>query len=212
MSSRGAHPILIGVAGGSGSGKTTFVNHLAEKMREQGLRCSSLSQDNYYHDQSHRFDHDGGSVNFDHPEALDFELMAMHLRDLKEGKSIQSPKYCFEKHQRKPQTIEVFSSEIILVDGILIFTSPAVLACLDHKIYMDCQEELRFSRRLARDTTERGRSPEGVQAQFKNQVKPMHDQFVEPCKDLACDIVTPKTFKQKNSTWARKLMEALEQS
>lgn len=194
-------PVIIGIAGGSGSGKTTFASRLREALGAQ--LCSMIAQDHYYRDQSHRFDHDGGSVNFDHPDALDFLLMAKHLEELKKGGAIESPRYCFESHTRKPETVTVSANKFILVDGILIFTQPKVIRWLDHKIFIDCEEALRFARRLKRDVEERGRTPEGVEAQFVRQVKPMHDLFVEPSKSVACDLVNPENFDEKTREWVR---------
>lgn len=191
---------VVGIAGGSGSGKTTFASRLREAIGE--ANCATVAQDHYYRDQSHRFDFDGGSVNFDHPSALDFELMARHLRLLKNGETVQSPRYCFATHTRRPDGTTIPSKKFIIVDGILLFSQPRILDCLDHKIFIDCVEDLRFRRRLKRDVSERGRTEDGVTAQFFNQVKPMHDQFVEPSKSFACDVVTPFNFEEKTIYWA----------
>lgn len=180
-------PYIIGVAGGSGSGKTYFARELQKILGDE--RCSILYQDNYYIDQSAKFDGDGGSVNFDHPSSLDFDLLAVGLRDLKQGKSIKVPLYDFATHTRKIETIECHPKKIILVDGILILDSSVVRAALDEAVFFDTPEELRFKRRLDRDIHERGRTPEGVKKQFDLQVKPMHNQFVEPSKIFAQTIV-----------------------
>lgn len=180
-------PYIIGVAGGSGSGKTYFARELQKILGDE--RCSILYQDNYYIDQSAKFDGDGGSVNFDHPSSLDFDLLAVGLRDLKQGKSIKVPLYDFATHTRKIETIECHPKKIILVDGILILDSSVVRAALDEAVFFDTPEELRFKRRLDRDVHERGRTPEGVKKQFDLQVKPMHNQFVEPSKIFAQTIV-----------------------
>ncbi|MEX0798078.1 MAG: uridine kinase [Bacteriovoracaceae bacterium] len=197
---------VIGIAGGSGSGKTTFAKRLIEAIGQDN--CALVAQDHYYRDQSNKFDFDGGSVNFDHPSALDFALMARHLKDLRQGKTIESPRYCFATHTRKKETFQVFPKKIVVVDGILIFSQPEVLENLDHKIFIDCEEELRFQRRLKRDTEQRGREEEGVRAQFFNQVKPMHDQFVEPSKELACDVVSPLNFHDKSDYWSKLVIES----
>lgn len=180
-------PYIVGVAGGSGSGKTYFARELQKILGDE--KCSILYQDNYYSDQSHRFDGDGGAVNFDHPESLDFELMALGLKELKKGGSIEVPLYEFATHTRKLETLSFNARPIILVDGILILDSPVVRAQLDEAIFFDTPEELRFKRRLDRDVAERGRTPEGVKKQFDLQVKPMHNQFVEPSKIFAQTIV-----------------------
>lgn len=180
-------PYIIGVAGGSGSGKTYFARELQKILGDE--RCSILYQDNYYIDQSARFDGDGGSVNFDHPSSLDFDLLAQGLRELKKGQSIKVPLYDFATHTRKAETIDCHPKKIILVDGILILDSSVVRAALDEAVFFDTPEELRFKRRLDRDVHERGRTAEGVKKQFDLQVKPMHNQFVEPSKIFAQTIV-----------------------
>ena len=180
-------PYVIGVAGGSGSGKTFFARELQKILGDE--ICMIIYQDNYYIDQSHRFDGDGGSVNFDHPDSLDFELLAKGLCELKKGNSIQVPLYEFSNHTRKKETIGCHPRKIILVDGILILDSKSVRAQLDEAIFFDTPEELRFKRRLDRDVNERGRNAEGVKKQFELQVKPMHNKFVEPSKTYAQTIV-----------------------
>lgn len=189
-----AVPYIIGVAGGSGSGKTFFARELQKSLGDEN--CTIIYQDNYYIDQSHRFDGDGGSVNFDHPESLDFMLMAKGLNDLKRGKAIKVPLYDFATHTRKKECLDCAPKKIILVDGILILDSALVRAELDEAVFFDTPEELRFSRRLERDVHERGRTPEGVKKQFDLQVRPMHDQFVEPSKLYA--QTTVKDFGDYN--------------
>lgn len=195
--------IIVGVAGGSGSGKTTFARRLKESLGEE--HCDILAQDSYYIDQSHRFDHDGGSVNFDHPSAIDFNLLASHMSELKKRFDVNVPIYDFATHKRVDDTHEFSPKKIILIDGILLYSQDVVLKELDHKLYVDCPEDLRFERRLNRDVKERGRTPEGVKSQFFSQVKPMHDEFVEPSKDAACDIVTVENFDEKCSEWVNYL-------
>ena len=171
---------IVGVAGGSGSGKTFFAEALAKKL---GPEVSFvLYQDNYYIDQSHKFDHDGGSVNFDHPESLDFDLMASHLEDLKNGFDIEIPMYDFATHSRLEKTKYQKAKKVVIIDGILIFTQPQILELCDETIFIETPEDIRFQRRLERDVIERGRTENGVKKQFEMQVKPMHDLFVEPSK------------------------------
>lgn len=195
--------IIVGVAGGSGSGKTTFARRLKESLGEE--HCDILAQDSYYIDQSHLFDHDGGSVNFDHPSAIDFNLLASHMSELKKRFDVNVPIYDFTTHKRVDETHEFSPKKIILIDGILLYSQDVVLKELNHKLYVDCPEDLRFERRLNRDVKERGRTPEGVKSQFFSQVKPMHDEFVEPSKDAACDIVTVENFDEKCSEWVNYL-------
>lgn len=178
---------IIGVAGGSGSGKTHFALQLQKQLGED--KCMILYQDNYYIDQSHRFDGDGGSVNFDHPSSLDFSLLAAALRELRQGREIHIPLYDFCTHTRKKETLKGAPKKIILVDGILILHSTEVRAELDEAIFFDTPEELRYQRRLHRDVHERGRTPEGVKKQFELQVRPMHNEFVEPSKCFAGTVV-----------------------
>jgi uridine kinase len=180
-------PYIIGVAGGSGSGKTYFARELQRILGDSN--CTILYQDNYYIDQSLRFDGDGGSVNFDHPSSLDFDLLALGLSELKSGKKIEVPLYEFATHKRLEKTIACEPKKIILVDGILILDSSVVRAQLDEAIFFDTPEELRYQRRLDRDVHERGRTPEGVKKQFDLQVRPMHDQFVQPSRNHAQTIV-----------------------
>lgn len=180
-------PHIIGVAGGSGSGKTHFAKELQKALGDE--HCMILYQDNYYIDQSSRFDGDGGSVNFDHPDALDFSLLAKGLRLLKTGATIDVPIYDFVTHSRKKDVLVSPPKPVILVDGILILHSNEVRAVLDEAVFFDTPEELRFSRRLERDVHERGRTPDGVRKQFELQVRPMHNQFVEPSKFHANTII-----------------------
>ncbi len=170
---------LLGVSGGSGSGKTFFAQKLQAELGSD--ICEIISQDNYYIDQSGRFDFDGGSVNFDHPDSIDFSLLASHLAAFKRGEAVHVPVYDFVTHSRLAKTVLTEPKPLIIIDGILIFHPPAVREKFDDLIYFDTNEELRFQRRLERDTKERGREPEGVRNQFYKQVKPMHDLFVEPC-------------------------------
>lgn len=171
-------PYVIGICGGSGSGKTTLAKRVQEHLGSE--RVQILSQDSYYHDLSSQFDHDGGSVNFDHPDALEFSLMSMHLEALKTGSSVEVPKYDFATHKRKPNSEIIYPKPVIIVDGILILSQEHVRKHFDRSVFLSVPEEVRLSRRLKRDVAERGRTPQGVVEQFHRQVKPMHDLFVEP--------------------------------
>lgn len=175
-------PYLIGIAGGSGSGKTFLAQRLAKKL---GASAQIILQDSYYHDHSQQFDHDGGSVNFDHPSAIDFKLLTKQLGQLKNGQNINMPQYDFKTHARVHSTLTTAPTEVIIVDGILIFTHPELRALFDKMVFVDTPEEIRFQRRLTRDVAERGRTPEGVRNQFYKQVVPMHNKFVGPSKQHA---------------------------
>jgi len=180
--------IIVGVAGGSGSGKTYFAKDLMQKLGSE--LAEIVYQDNFYIDQSHRFDGDGGSVNFDHPDSIDFSLLAHCLGQLKSGNDTDIPIYDFKTHTRASNKLKIQAKPIIVVDGILIFHPPEVRAQFDYLVFFDTSEDLRFERRLQRDVKERGRTPEGVLAQFQRQVKPMHDLFVEPSKHHANVVVS----------------------
>lgn len=180
--------IIVGVAGGSGSGKTYFAKDLLQKLGAD--QAEIVYQDNFYIDQSHKFDKDGGAVNFDHPDSIDFSLLAQCLGRLKSGQDTEIPIYDFKTHTRAKDKLTIKAKRIIVVDGILIFHPPEVRAQFDYLVFFDTSEDLRFERRLQRDVKERGRTPEGVLAQFQNQVKPMHDKFVEPSKHHAHVVVS----------------------
>ena len=194
---------IIGISGGSGSGKTTFARQLHLKLGES--ISNMLAQDHYYIDQSARFTSDGESVNFDHPDSIDFELLQQHLLQLKAGKSIEVPIYDFATHKRLLKTKRLQPPPVLLLDGTLILSQPKIRECLAESFFIDTPEEVRYARRLSRDVAERGRKPEGVQKQFLKQVKPMHDLFVEPSKGFATQIVSGNSsFDAPVNEWARK--------
>ncbi len=186
-STKRSKPYILGVAGGSGSGKTYFARAVRDRLGES--HSEIVYQDNFYIDQSKRFDFDGGSVNFDHPDAIDFSLLAECLEELKSGEATRIPIYDFVTHSRKVEKIHIEPKPVIIVDGILIFHAEPVRELFDDLVFFDTPENLRFQRRLERDVKERGREPEGVKNQFLKQVKPMHDQFVEPSKIYAHTVV-----------------------
>lgn len=174
---------IIGVAGGSGSGKTTLAQELVRAFGPN--RACLVLQDSFYIDQSARFDGDGGSVNFDHPSSLDFALLAEQLSALRSGSRVEVPIYDFATHTRSQRTEPLEPRSLVVVDGTLILDAPQVRALFDVAVFVECDEAIRFNRRLERDVRERGRTPEGVQKQFSLQVKPMHDAYVEPSKQYA---------------------------
>lgn len=177
---------VIAIAGGSGSGKTTLARHLCRALEPRG--CAMLGQDSYYFDQSSKFDRDGGSVNFDHPSALEFSLMADNLKALRAGLGVDLPVYEFATHSRAAKTEKLVHSPFIIVEGTLILSRPELCTLFDESVFIEVAEDVRFQRRLHRDVHERGRTPDGVREQFFNQVKVMHDQFVEPSKS-ACTVL-----------------------
>lgn len=180
--------LIVGITGGSGSGKTTLSRLIQKAVGAE--RCATISQDSYYYDQSHLFDRDGGVVNFDHPKSLEFSLLATHLRMIKQGKVVNIPTYDFKTHSRTSTVNEFVPKPLVLIDGILILSQPDIVKELDYSIYVDTPEQVRFERRLFRDVRERGRTPEGVREQFYSQVKPMHDVFVEPSRDVADNVIS----------------------
>lgn len=199
---------MLGVAGGSGSGKTYFAQALQSELGTEV--CEIISQDNFYIDQSRRFDYDGGSVNFDHPDSIDFVLLTHQMTELKQGKEVRIPIYDFVTHTRKKETILIKPKPLIIIDGILIFHPPRLRDIFDDRIFFDTPEELRFQRRLERDIKERGREPEGVRNQFFKQVKPMHDQYVEPSKAHAKSIVKEiEEFAHVLEGYCRKLKKLI---
>lgn len=181
--------VLIGIAGGSGSGKTTFVGELRQRLGKE--LCSVLSQDAYYKDQRRNFNGDG-SINFDHPRSMDLRLMAFHLDLLKEGRAVAVPNYCFRSHRRLDSVTRQQASGVILVEGTLVLYEEALRRQLNMAVYIDTPENVRLERRIQRDTQNRGRTVAGCQKQFFTSVKPMHDEFIEPSREYA-DIVYPGT-------------------
>lgn len=196
---------LVAISGGSGSGKTTFARKLAHSMGED--RVLILSQDSYYIDQSSRFDGDGGSVNFDHPSALDFVLLAVHLSALAAGRDVEVPIYDFSTHTRLKRTDLALSKPLVFVDGTLLLSQASLVPLFHRKVYIDVPEQVRFERRLKRDVAQRGREPEGVTRQFELQVAPMHRQFVQPSSAHADVIIN---YGDDFDDWVSKLKVLLE--
>ena len=175
--------IFIGVAGGSASGKTTFSKWLVKHFSH--IDCGLVLQDSYYKDLSNKFDADGGSINFDHPSSIDFDLLLQHLQQLQKGLNVAMPTYDFKTHKRTTVTELIQPKRVIIVDGILVLHDEGLKNFFDLSFFIKTPESLRFSRRLSRDVKERGRTEEGVKKQFALQVKPMHDLFVEPSQSAA---------------------------
>ena len=177
--------IFIGIAGGTGSGKTTLTEHLKQRF---GDDISVVHHDSYYRYQDRPFE-DRCKQNYDHPDAFETDLMVRQLRDLKEGKPIRCPVYSYSEHQRTGETQLVLPSKVVIVEGILIFQDPALREMLDIKIFVETDADVRILRRALRDVRDRGRTLESVITQYLTTVKPMHEQFVEPSRKYADIIV-----------------------
>jgi len=182
-------PVIIGITGGTGSGKSTIARAIFESIPEQNV--SIIEQDCYYKDQSHLPPEERTKVNYDHPLAFDTDLMISHLESLLSGQAIEKPQYDFTVHNRKKETITVEPREIIIVEGILVLDSPRMRDLMDIKIFVDTDADVRIIRRILRDMRDRGRTLESVVSQYLDVVKPMHFEFVEPTKRYA-DIIIPE--------------------
>ncbi len=185
---------LIGITGGSGSGKSTVVRKITEAHKDSVC----IPQDNYYKSASFVSNDNITAYNFDRPDAFDMDLMLENLRDLKEGKAINMPQYDFVHHRRKEETIRVEPKKIIIVDGLMVLYDSRIRELLDLKLYVDTPADVRFVRRLQRDIKERGRTVESVIEQYINVVRPGHMAFIEPCKEFA-DLVIPEGGYNENA-------------
>lgn len=181
--------LIVGIAGGTGSGKTTVVKKIIESLPKGEVAV--LSQDSYYRDSSHISLEERQEINFDHPQALEFELLVKHLATLKEGKSIEEPIYSYLTCTRSEETNTVLPKEVIIVEGILIFTNPELRDLLDIKIFVYADADDRLERVIKRDLIERGRSVDKVLERYQKSVKPMHLQFIEPSMRYA-DLIIPE--------------------
>lgn len=180
--------LIIGIAGGTGCGKTTVVNQIISQLPENEVAV--ISQDAYYNDTSHLNYEERTKINFDHPRAIDFDLLYKNLAALKAGKSIHQPVYSFVKHNRTKDTAPVHPRKVIIVEGILIFTHSEVRDLFDIKIFVHADSDERLIRRIKRDINERGRTITEVLTRYQTTLKPMHEQFIEPTKEYA-DIIIP---------------------
>ena len=180
--------LIIGIAGGTGSGKTSVVDQIVEQLPVDEV-CI-ISQDSYYHDTSHLSLEERVQINFDHPQAIDFELLVSHLKELRKGNSFNQPVYSFVKHNRTGETIPTFPKKVIIVEGILILTNPELRKMFDIKIFVHADSDERLIRRLKRDIATRGRDLDEVLSRYQTTLKPMHQQFIEPTKEYA-DIIIP---------------------
>jgi uridine kinase len=180
--------LIIGIAGGTGSGKTTVVNQIINELQHDEVDV--IYQDSYYQDTSHLSFEERTKINFDHPKSIDFELLVEHLKILKAGQAIEQPVYSFKEHNRTSETIITQPRKVMIVEGILIFTHPDIRDMFDIKIFVHADSDERLMRRLKRDITERGRDLDEVINRYKSTLKPMHQQFIEPTKEFA-DIIIP---------------------
>jgi len=181
-------PLIIGVVGGSGSGKTTVARAIHEAT---GLEAAFVDQDAYYKDLSHITLDERRQVNYDHPDALDNDLMVSQLRQLAAGFAIEKPTYDYAAHTRAAKTERIEPTPIVIVDGILLFTDARLRELFDIKLYVDVADDVRFIRRLQRDVEERGRQMDDIIRQYLTTVRPMHLEFVEPSKRYA-DVILPE--------------------
>lgn len=182
-------PLIIGVAGGTGSGKTTVVRKITEALGSREVLV--IQHDSYYRDRSYLPPEERACINYDHPDALESALFADHLELLLSGRPAEIPVYDFVTHTRRPETVQVKPANVIVVEGILILADKRLRSLLDIKIFVDTDDDERFIRRMERDVRERGRSYESVVEQYLSSVKPMHLEFVEPSKRHA-DIIIPE--------------------
>ncbi len=178
--------ILIGIAGGTGSGKTTLTRHLKEHF---GPEVTVISHDSYYKRQVGRTYEERTKVNYDHPDAFETDLLIRHLRELKEGRAVECPVYSFVEHNRTDEVQLIQPTKVIIVEGILIFQDPTLREMFDIKIFVETDADVRILRRALRDVEERGRTLQSVVTQYLTTVKPMHEQFVEPSRKFADIIV-----------------------
>ncbi len=181
--------LTIGIAGGSGSGKTTVVNKITERINKDQL--SIISQDSYYYDSSHIPMEDRKRINFDHPNAIEFSLLIDHIRKLKQGSPIEQPIYSYITCTRSERTIHVEPKEVMIVEGILVLSNPELRDLMDIKVFVDADGDDRLARIILRDIVERGRTAETALAHYQETVKPMHLQFIEPSKRFA-DLIIPQ--------------------
>lgn len=182
--------LLIGIAGGTGSGKTSFAYEIMKRFEQDQIVL--MDQDSYYRDLGHMNREDRTSINFDHPNSVDIDLLAEHLKSLKQDMPIRKPVYNFKTHTREPgKYLEIQPRKVIVLEGILIFWIPEIRELIDIKLYVDTDADVRVLRRILRDIHERGRELQGIVDQYLNQVKLMHEEFVEPSKRWA-DIIIPE--------------------
>jgi len=201
-------PVCVALAGGSGAGKSALAAALANALGAE--RVLRLAQDSYYRDHPSASSDELAARNFDHPDALETELLVAHLGELRAGRAVDVPVYDFARHRRSPATWRAEPRPLVVVDGILALWDPGLRACFDLRVFVEAPEALRLERRLARDVTERGRSAEAVRSQFEATVRPMHDAFVEPSRAFAdCVLANSSRLERASDPLVARVRELL---
>jgi len=180
--------LIIGIAGGTGSGKTTVVNQILNELPT--AEVTVISQDSYYCQNDHLSYQERCNINFDHPNAIDFELLIEHVKDLKNGNKIEQPIYSFVTHNRTDDKLKTYPKKVVIIEGILIYTNRELRNLIDIKVFVHADSDERLIRRLKRDIHERGRDINEVLERYQNTLKPMHQEFIEPTKNFA-DLIIP---------------------
>ncbi|MBV7441760.1 uridine kinase [Weeksellaceae bacterium TAE3-ERU29] len=196
--------LIIGIAGGTGSGKTTVVNNILSTLSSEDVIV--ISQDNYYKDGSHLPFAEREKINFDHPRAIDFDLLVKHIKALKNKEVIEQPIYSFLTHSRTEEVIITHPKHVVIVEGILVLTNPELRELFDLKLFVHADSDERLIRRIRRDIQERGRDLDEVLTRYQKTLKPMHEQFIEPSKNYA-DIIIPN--EKKKNTVAVEVLSAV---
>ncbi|WP_432453029.1 MULTISPECIES: uridine kinase [unclassified Agarivorans] len=198
MQNQNHHVVVIGISGASASGKSLFSKTIVSDIRnELGDSCIAvINEDSYYNDQSHIPREKRKLTNYDHPKSMDHALLATHLQALKQGQTIERPQYNYTVNNRMSETKTVWPTKIIVLEGILLFTDPAIREQLDISIFVDTPLDICLARRIQRDIKERGRTLDSVLAQYHNTVRPMYLQFIEPSKQYA-DVIVPRGGKNR---------------
>ncbi|MBE6340161.1 MAG: uridine kinase [Marinilabiliaceae bacterium] len=181
--------LIVGIAGGTGSGKTTVVKEIVKMLPRE--RVAVIPQDSYYYDSSHIPMEERQKINFDHPSSIEFSLLTKHVEMLRNGQCIEQPTYSYLTCSRLPETIHVEPADVIIIEGILILTDEKLRNMMDLKIFVDADSDDRLARVIIRDMAERGRTAEAVLKRYAETLKPMHEQFIEPTKRYA-DIIVPQ--------------------
>jgi uridine kinase len=184
-----ARSLVVGISGGTGSGKTTIADRVMKALPAENVLL--LQQDHYYRDLSQLSMEERNKINFDHPDSIETQLMAEHVRRLRDGQAVERPVYDFTQHLRRKETVRLEPRAAIILEGILIFDNAALRELMDVKIFVDTDADLRFIRRLRRDLSERGRTLDSVVKQYLSTVRPMHIEFIEPSKRFA-DVIIPE--------------------